>query len=73
MEVGTHHYGFRSRFTLHLDRLRTIWVIMDQLIKSAYFLAIHNNFFLDKLVKLYINEIVKFYGIPVSIVSDRDP
>ena len=47
-----------------------IWVIVDRLTKSAHFLPIRNNFSLDKLAKLYISEIVKLHGIPVSIVSD---
>ena len=50
-----------------------IWVIVDQLTKSAHFLAIHNNFSLDQLVELYVNKIVKLYGVLISIVSDRDP
>ena len=50
-----------------------IWVIVDRLTKSAHFLAIRNNFSLDKLAKLYINELVKFHGVSISIVSDRDP
>ena len=50
-----------------------IWVIVDRLTKSAHFLAIRNNFFLDKLAKLYINEIVKLHGVSISTVSDRDP
>ena len=29
-----------------------IWVIVDRLIKSAHFLAIRNNFSLDKLAKV---------------------
>ena len=49
-----------------------IWVIVDRLIKSAHFLAICSTFSLERLVRLYINEIVKFHGIPILIVLDRD-
>jgi len=28
---------------------------------------------IDKLAKIYINEVVRLHGIPVSIVSNRDP
>jgi hypothetical protein len=27
----------------------------------------------DKLVKLYVNEIVRLHRVPMSIVSNRDP
>ena len=50
-----------------------IWVIVDRLTKSAHFLAIRNNFSLNRLAELYVDEIVKLHGVPVSIVSDRDP
>ncbi|KAL0325067.1 UNVERIFIED_CONTAM: Transposon Tf2-11 polyprotein [Sesamum radiatum] len=50
-----------------------IWVVMDRLTKSAHFLSIRQNDSLDKLVELYISEIVRLHGIPTSIVSDRDP
>ena len=49
-----------------------IWVIVDRLTKSTHFLAICNNFSLDRLAKLYIREIVKFHEVSVSIVLDRD-
>ena len=49
-----------------------IWVIVDRLTKSTHFLAIRSTFSLEILARLYINEIVKLYGVPVSIVSDRD-
>ena len=50
-----------------------IWVIVDRLTKSAHFLPIKIKFSLDQLAKLYIKEIVSRHGVPVSIVSDRDP
>ena len=50
--------------------LDAIWVIMDKLTKYAHFLQIKEIY---KMVDLYIREIVKFHGIPTSIVSDRDP
>ena len=50
-----------------------IWVIVDRLTKSAHFLLVKVNFTLDKLPWLYIQEIVRLHGAPVSIVSDRDP
>ena len=50
-----------------------IWVIMDRVTKLSHFLAIWNNFSLNKLAKLYISEIVKLHGVPISIVSNRDP
>ena len=28
---------------------------------------------LDKLAQVYVNEIVRLHGVPISIVSDRDP
>ncbi|GKB79041.1 putative reverse transcriptase domain-containing protein [Tanacetum coccineum] len=50
----------------------TIWVIVDRLTKSAHFLPIRENDPLDKLARLYLNRIVARYGIPVSIICDRD-
>ncbi|KAL0291840.1 UNVERIFIED_CONTAM: Transposon Ty3-G Gag-Pol polyprotein [Sesamum radiatum] len=50
-----------------------IWVIVDRLTKSAHFLPIRQGDSLDKLAELYVAEIVRLHGVPVSIVSDRDP
>ncbi|KAK4381677.1 Transposon Ty3-G Gag-Pol polyprotein [Sesamum angolense] len=50
-----------------------IWVIVDRLTKSAHFLPIRLGDSLDKLVELYVSEIVRLHGVPISIVSDRDP
>ena len=64
-------------FVVGLPRCRnghdTIWVIVDRLTKSAHFLPIKNSDSLDKLAQLYVREIIRLHGTPVSIVSDRDP
>ncbi|GKD85745.1 putative reverse transcriptase domain-containing protein [Tanacetum coccineum] len=50
----------------------SIWVIVDRLTKSAHFLPIHEDFKMDRLVSLYLNEIVARHGVPISIISDHD-
>ncbi|GKD72273.1 putative reverse transcriptase domain-containing protein [Tanacetum coccineum] len=52
--------------------LDTIWVIVDRLTKSAHSFPIRENDPLDKLARLYLNRIVTRYGIPVSVICDRD-
>ena len=64
-------------FVTHLPRTPqwhdTVWVIVDRLMKSTHFLAVRMTFALERLCRLYIREIVRLHGVPVSIVSDRDP
>ncbi|GKD25666.1 putative reverse transcriptase domain-containing protein [Tanacetum coccineum] len=43
----------------------TIWVIVDRLTKSAYFLAMREDSSTERLAKLYIDEIVARHGVPV--------
>ncbi|GKF58046.1 putative reverse transcriptase domain-containing protein [Tanacetum coccineum] len=50
----------------------TIWVIMDRLTKSAHFLPMREDYKMDKLARLYLNEIVAKHGVSISIISDRD-
>ena len=51
----------------------SVWVVVDRLTKSAHFLPVRIYYSLDKLVELYIKEIVQLHGILMSIISDRDP
>ena len=64
-------------FVTHLPRTPqrhdAVWVIVDRLMKSAHFLAVRMTFTLERLCRLYIQEIVRLHGVRVSIVSDRDP
>ncbi|GKE79837.1 putative reverse transcriptase domain-containing protein [Tanacetum coccineum] len=50
----------------------TIWVIVDRLTKSAHFLAIREDYKMERLARLYIDEIVARHELHVSIISDRD-
>nr|GEZ74423.1 putative reverse transcriptase domain-containing protein [Tanacetum cinerariifolium] len=50
----------------------TIWVIVDRLTKSAYFLSMLEDYKIDRLARLYLNEIVARHGVLISITSDHD-
>ncbi|GKV24897.1 hypothetical protein SLEP1_g34439 [Rubroshorea leprosula] len=50
----------------------SIWVIVDRLTKSTHFLPYQTGTSIEKLANMYMDEIVKLHGVPVSIVSDRD-
>ena len=58
--------------SLSLKKKDVIWVIVVQLTKSAHFIQICMDYSLDKLVEIYVSEIVRLHGVPVSIISDRD-
>jgi transposase InsO family protein len=62
-------------FVVGLPRTRggsdSIWVIVDRLTKSSYFLPVKTTYSADRLVRIYIQEIVRLHGIPHCIVSDR--
>nr|GEW05235.1 reverse transcriptase domain-containing protein [Tanacetum cinerariifolium] len=51
----------------------SIWVIVDRLTKSAHFILVNEKFKMERLTRLYLKEIVCRHGVPVSIISDRDP
>ena len=64
---------FVVRLPKSLQGYDLVWVIVDRVTKSARFLHVKVNYHLNKLAKLYIQEIVSLHGVPSSIVSDRDP
>nr|GEW88591.1 reverse transcriptase domain-containing protein [Tanacetum cinerariifolium] len=63
-------------FVMQLPRTSSghdiIWVIVDRLTKSAYFLPMREDYKMDRVVRHYLNEIVDRHGVPISIISDRD-
>nr|GEX36466.1 putative reverse transcriptase domain-containing protein [Tanacetum cinerariifolium] len=51
----------------------TIWVVVDRLTKSTYFLPMKETDPMDKLARLYLKEVVTRHGILVSIICNCDP
>nr|GEW03393.1 reverse transcriptase domain-containing protein [Tanacetum cinerariifolium] len=50
----------------------TIWVIVNCLTKSTYFIPTRETDIMETHTRLYIKEIVYRHGVPISIISDRD-
>ncbi|GKF32332.1 putative reverse transcriptase domain-containing protein, partial [Tanacetum coccineum] len=50
----------------------TIWVIVDRLTKSAHFLPMREDDTLEKLMRLYLKEVVSRHEVPLLTISDRD-
>ncbi|GJS20875.1 putative reverse transcriptase domain-containing protein [Tanacetum coccineum] len=50
----------------------TIWVIVDHLTKSVHFLLMKETNSMERLMRLYLKEVVSRHGVLVSIISDRD-
>ncbi|XP_050915387.1 uncharacterized protein LOC127130418 [Lathyrus oleraceus] len=73
--------GHRSGLNIHpsatnmyQDLKKMFWCssVKKDVVEFAHFLPIKINYQLQKLVEVYIKEIVKLHGIPSSIVADRD-
>nr|GEZ17764.1 putative reverse transcriptase domain-containing protein [Tanacetum cinerariifolium] len=63
---------FITRLRKTTNGYDTIWVIVDHLTKSAHFLPMRENDPMEKLMTVYMKEVVTRHGVPVSIISDRD-
>jgi hypothetical protein len=50
----------------------SIWVVVDRLTKSAHFIPIKVKDPIEKLVRLYVQNVVRLHGVPSAIISDRD-
>ena len=49
----------------------SIWVIVDRMTKSAHFISVKSTYKAEDCARLYIDEIVRWHGIPLSIFSER--
>ena len=64
-------------FIFDLPRTRSgndgIWTIVDRFSKQAHFIAVRKKITAEQMAKTFLINIFKYHGMPLSIVSDRDP
>ena len=49
----------------------SIWINVHRMTKSTHFIPVKSTYRDDDYAKLYIDQIVRWHGIPLSIISDR--
>jgi transposase InsO family protein len=56
---------------LTASKYNSIWVIVDQLTKSAHFIPVNTNYNIQKYVEIYVARVLCLHGVPKTIISDR--
>ncbi|GKA11350.1 putative reverse transcriptase domain-containing protein [Tanacetum coccineum] len=65
----------KSKYSVHLGVDNSIMIlgieaVWPTLTKSAHFLPMRKAYKIDRLARLYLNEIIARHGVPISIISD---
>ncbi|KAK8670720.1 hypothetical protein V6N13_037338 [Hibiscus sabdariffa] len=61
---------FVSVFPFTPRKKDSVWVIVDRLTKSSHFIPVRVNMSSNILAEMYIQEVIRLHGVPISIVSD---
>ena len=48
-----------------------IWVIVDMMTNSSHFIPVKSTYRAEDYARLYIDEIVRWHGIPLCTIFDR--
>jgi len=62
---------FVAGLSLTHKKFDAVWVIVDRRTKSAHFIPVAVSYSSEMLAEIYIREIVRLHGVPVSIITDR--
>lgn len=49
-----------------------VWAVVNWLTKLAHFILFRLNFSIERLMRLYLKEVVRLHRVSIVIVSDRD-
>lgn len=64
-------------FVMGLPLTRTkydaAWIVVDRFTKSAHFFPIQVDYSMEKLVEIYIKEVIRLHGVASSIIFDKVP
>ena len=66
-------YGFYRQAASYATKHNAILVVVDRLTKSAHFISVRDTYEVADVARVFINEIIRFHGVPKKIISDRDP
>jgi len=64
---------FISGLPTYVKGYDSIWVIVDRLTKVARFILVRTDYRPHQYGELYFEHIVRQYGVPRTIISDRGP
>jgi hypothetical protein len=48
----------------------SVWVIVDQLTRSAHFIPVNTNYNVQKYAEIYIARVLCLHGVPEMIIYD---
>lgn len=66
------YMDFITRLLLTPQGHNSILVVVDKLMKNTHFIPVRDIYEVVDVAQVFINEIIRFHGVPKKTISDRD-